>query len=185
MKNIVVLIILSFILIGCTQKETPDVQATIDAGIAQTQTREVELQPSSTPEPTETLEPTATATIKSTSTPEYCPMSEYSDTYDKLKSYSISWKNIFQKLFLEDYSTENLNELIDLRDSVEKESLAPCWIPVQNSLKKTIIHTIQTYMSYLAKAETFSEDMELVTTYYVEFVDGFNKITQCVPNCKP
>lgn len=69
-----------------TQTETPDIQATIDAGIAQTQKAEINRQPTETLEPTkiETPESTATpniiyVTLAPTSTPEAAPQDQFLD----------------------------------------------------------------------------------------------------------
>ena len=85
MKNIIFIILTFFLLGACSLIATPDIQATIENGISQTQAAAILFESTSTPEPTRTP------------TPEYCPKDMTTSALIEIGNYLTEITDIFKE----------------------------------------------------------------------------------------
>lgn len=171
-KNIALLLVLLSLAACSTQAtpaETPDIQATIDAGIEQTQISISDQEPTLTP------------------TKEYCPETETKKAMEEIGTY-ISKMVAIAKEGLTDYKIrrENIVDLTLLSTDLSNYKVPECLENQKELLGKAIQNLIDAYTKeaggnqaeYMENMANFSINLDLFTA-------ESNRIFDCFPDCKP
>lgn len=170
MKQSVVLIILFVILSACTpgSPNSIDIQATIDASLAQTQTVMAQQEPTFTP------------------TPEYCPTSS-TDTFQELTDLY----NLFVDQFeLAQESYKNYRDVVVELTGIKRE-LTSLGVPeCLEYAKETLEDTIQDLTDALTynlggnQSDYTAKLSEMMINYEI-FSKEHDRLKKCLPNCEP
>lgn len=173
MEKKLALLMMILLLAACSTQappvETPNIQATIDAGILLTQNAISALEPTLTP------------------TKEYCPETETKKAMEEIGTY-ISKMVAIAKEGLTDYEIrrENIVELTLLSNDLSNYEVPECLEKQKELLGKAIQNLIDAYTKeaggnqaeYMENMANFSINLDLFTA-------ESNRIFECFPDCKP
>ena len=186
MKRIIILIVLLVLLVSCAPKSTPtatpDLQATIDTGFAQTQ--KVEPKPTNTPQPTSTIEPTSTPETTTDMgiieksqfvtmiqepfnlSPDVIECSEITWKEEKLKVF-CSWNTIFIEKYIIEYEFTMVKKAAEGIIKWEMEKYITPEFQMVIIIKST--ETLNQLMS-ITDSELFTELLNKNITTSIEWV---------------